>query len=139
MEYLDYSKIQKINACVGAFIMLRRQVGESVGWWNEKYFFYGEDLDLCYKLHQKNYQLYYYPYCQITHYQGISSGIINQSQNLSPASRQTRIRSALASTQAMRIFYQENLFQKYPLILRYLVLFGINILELFRVTKAKYF
>ena len=32
MEYLDYSKIQKINACVGAFIMLRRQVGESVGW-----------------------------------------------------------------------------------------------------------
>lgn len=139
MKYLDYSKIQKINACVGAFLMIRRQVGESIGWWNEKYFFYGEDLDLCYKLRQKNYQLYYYPHCQITHYQGISSGIISKSQKLSPASRQTKIRSALASTQAMRIFYQENLFGKYPPFLRYLVLFGIKILELLRVTKAKYF
>lgn len=139
MEHLDYSKIQKINACVGAFIMLRRQVGELIGWWNEKYFFYGEDLDLCYKLHQKKYQLYYYPYCQITHFQGISSGIISQNKSSSTASRQTRLRSALASTNAMRIFYQENLFDKYPPILRYFVLFGIKILELLRVIKAKYF
>lgn len=139
MEYLDYSKIQKINACVGAFLMIRKEVGESVGWWNEKYFMYGEDLDLCYKLHQKNYQVYYYPHCQITHNQGISSGISNQSQKLSAASRRTKIRSALATTNAMRIFYQENLFAQYPPFLRYLVLLGIKILELFRVIKAKYF
>lgn len=138
MEYLDYSKIQKINACVGAFLMIRRKVGESIGWWNEKYFFYGEDLDLCYKLRQKKYQLYYYPHCQIIHYQGISSGIISQSQKLSAASRQTKLRSALASTQAMRIFYQENLFHQYPPILRSLTLLGIKILEIFRVIKAKY-
>lgn len=135
MQYLDYAKTQKINACVGAFLMVKKRVGESIGWWNEKYFFYGEDLDFCYKLKQKNYRLYYYPGTSITHYQGISSGI---KKTESVASRQTRIRSALASTQAMRIFYQENLFKNYSFPVRFLVLSGIKLLEVIRVLKAKY-
>ncbi len=138
MEHLDYSKIQKINACVGAFLIIRRQIGQELGWWNEKYFFYGEDLDLCYKLKSHGYQLYYSPHCQIKHFQGISSGIKNQTKNLSQASRQTKIKIAKASTQAMRIFYQENLFPNYSPTTRFLVLQGIKLLESFRILKAKY-
>jgi len=135
MEYLDYSQTQLINACVGAFFMVRRRVGEDVGWWNEKYFFYGEDLDFCFKLKQKNYHLYYHPNTFITHFQGISSGI---KKTVSAASRQTRARSARASTQAMRIFYQENLFPHYSPPTRFLVLTGIKLLELIRVFKTKF-
>jgi len=135
MEHLDYSKTQKINACVGAFLMVRREVGNAIGWWNEKYFMYGEDLDFCYKLKQKKYNLFYYPETFITHYQGISSGI---KKTASRASRNTRARSALATTQAMRIFYQENLFSKYSPLTRSFVLFGIKLLEVIRIFKAKY-
>ena len=74
----------------------------------------------------------------MTHYQGISSGIKANTQTLSSASRASRIRSALASTQAMRIFYQENLLSAYPSFLRPLVMSGIKLLEFHRLLKAKY-
>ncbi len=137
LGHLDYTKIQKIDCCVGAFIMMKRRVGQSLGWWNEKYFFYGEDLDLCYKLHQKGYSLYFYPYTKINHYQGISSGIIDKSKNITKASVETKIRSAKASTQAMRIFYQENLINHYPKFLRWFIWQGINLLQVYRIAKIK--
>lgn len=138
LGHLDKTKLHPIEACVGAFLMVRKDVGKSIGWWNEKYFFYGEDLDFCYKLFKKGYRLYFDPNCNITHFQGISSGIKKQSQKFSKASRETKIRSAKASTSAMRIFYQENYFGSYPKITKTLVMAGINMLEQIRVFKAKY-
>lgn len=138
MGHLDYRKPQLIDACTGAFIMLKRSVGESIGWWNEKYFFYGEDLDLCWQLRQKNYQLYFYPGAKAYHYQGMSSGIVAHSQKKSAASRSTRLRAALASTEAMRIFYRENLMSRYPPFAQKIIWQGIALLEKYRLFKAKY-
>jgi hypothetical protein len=135
MEHLDYSKLQPINACVGAFLMVKLKVGGAIGWWNEKYFMYGEDLDFCYKLKLNNFKLFFIPDFKITHFQGISSGI---KKTKSTASRQTKTRSALATTNAMRIFYQENLIQNYSPFLKPLIMLGINLLEFIRVFKAKY-
>lgn len=135
MNYLDYSKVQQINCCVGAFLMVKKTVGDSIKWWNEKYFFYGDDLDFCYKLKLNNFKLFFIPQYKITHFQGISSGI---KKTKSAASRSTKIRSAIASTNAMRIFYQENLLNNYSPLLQPLILLGIKLLELYRVFKAKY-
>lgn len=131
----DFTRLQEIDCCVGAFFMMKREVGESVGWWNEKYFFYGEDLDFCYKIKQHGYKLFFVPDYKITHYQGVSSGIKKQK---TPVSRATKIRSALASTTAMKIFYQENLIHHYPPFFRPLIYIGINLLKLYRVFRAKY-
>ncbi len=138
LGHLDLNTTHQIEACVGAFLMVKRFVGNTIGWWNEKYFFYGEDLDFCYQLKQNNFNLYFYPHTKIFHFQGISSGIINKSKHLSLATRKTKIMAAQASTQAMRIFYQQNLFPKYNILTRFLVMQGINILEFKRVFRAKY-
>jgi len=138
MGNLDKSTPHKIDACVGAFLMVKKAVGDKVKWWNEKYFFYGEDLDFCYQLKKQKFNLYFNPNCKIIHYQGVSSGLINKSKHLSKASRETKIKVAKASTQAMRIFYQENLFSNYSAPIRLLVMVGIKILEFQRVFKAKY-
>ena len=135
MQSLDYSKLQKINACVGAFYLLKREVGQKVGWWNEKYFMYGEDLDFCCKVKKAGYSLYFVPDYKIFHYQGISSGI---KKTVSAASRETKARSARATTNAMRIFYKENLIHEYPPIFHPIIYAGINLLQLYRVFKAKY-
>jgi GT2 family glycosyltransferase len=135
---LDLEQTHPIECCVGAFIMMKKEVGQAINWWNEKYFFYGEDLDMCYKLKENNFNLYYYPHCTINHYQGISSGIIKHSQKITQASKQTKITVAKASTNAMRIFYQENLLKNYNIFTKYLILFGIKILEIYRITKARY-
>ena len=138
LGHLDYSQTQTIDACVGAFFMLKRSVGDNVGWWNEKYFFYGEDLDFCWQLKQHGFSLFFFPGTQTIHYQGVSSGGINQKQKLSTASRVTKVKVAQASTTAMRIFYQENLINHYPVYLQWIVWLGVDLLEFYRVFKAKY-
>lgn len=138
LGHLDLTTPHPIEACVGAFLMVKRQVGKTIGWWNEKYFFYGEDLDFCYQLNKKGYKLFFYPDTKIYHYQGISSGLISKSKHLSKASRKTKIMIAKASTQAMRIFYQQNLFKDYNFLTRFLVNVGINLLEVKRVFKARF-
>jgi hypothetical protein len=138
LGYLDKTVSHQIEACVGAFLMVKRNVGQKIGWWNEKYFFYGEDLDFCWQLKQHQYNLFFYPDAKIDHFQGISSGIINKSKRLSSASRQTKIKIAKASTQAMKIFYQENLLKNYNFLTRFIVIQGINLLTVYRIFKAKY-
>ena len=138
LGHLDITVPHPIEACVGAFLMVKRTVGQAIGWWNEKYFFYGEDLDFCFQLKQHHYNLFFYPFTKIYHFQGISSGIINQSKHISQASRQTKIKTAQASTQAMRIFYQQNLFKDYNPLTRFLVMQGIKLLEIKRIFKARY-
>ena len=138
LGYLDKTVPHKIDACVGAFLMIKKEVGDKIKWWNEKYFFYGEDLDFCYKLKQQKFNLFFNPDCKIIHYQGVSSGLINQSKHLSLAPRETKIKVAKASTQAMRIFYQENLFSHYSNLTKLFVMTGINLLEFKRIFKAKY-
>ena len=138
LGYLDKTIPHQIDACVGAFLMVKKRVGDKVKWWNEKYFFYGEDLDFCYQLKKQHFNLFFNPNCKITHFQGVSSGLISKSKHLSKASRETKIKVAKASTNAMRIFYQENLFSNYSAPVRFLVMTGIKMLEFQRVFKAKY-
>ncbi|MFA6369290.1 MAG: hypothetical protein WCX20_02845, partial [Candidatus Shapirobacteria bacterium] len=90
------------------------------------------------QLKQQKFNLYFNPNCKITHFQGVSSGLINKSKHLSHANRSTKIKTAKASTQAMKIFYQENLFSHYSSPVRFLVMTGIKLLEIQRVFKAKY-
>lgn len=134
-DYREYNKVTRLECCQGCFIMLRRRVGEKVGWWNEKYFFLGEDLDLCYQLKQHGFKLFLNPEAKIIHYHGVSSGL---QKTTSGATRATRIRSALASTAAMKTFYQLNLMDQYPRLLHPLIFLGINILKFYRLFKAKY-
>ena len=138
LGYLNKTVSHQIDACVGAFLMVKKEVGDKIKWWNEKYFFYGEDLDFCYQLKKNNFNLYFNPNCKIIHFQGLSSGLINQSKHLSSASRETKIKAAKASTEAMRIFYKENLFSHYSIPVKFLVMTGIKILEFQRFFKAKY-
>ncbi len=138
LGHLDKNKIHLIESCVGAFLAIKRSAGNSIGWWNEKYFFYGDDLDFCYRLHQKNHKLFFNPHFSIIHYQGISSGIKSQTQKISTATRLTRLKVTKASTKAMRIFYQDHLLPKYSKPIQALVMLGIKLLETLRITKTKY-
>jgi GT2 family glycosyltransferase len=135
LGHLDFNHPQIIDACVGAFIILKKRVGEIVNWWCPDYFFYGEDLDLCFQLQKHQFKLWYLPQYQIHHFQGISSGVKNTS---SKASRATKIKIAKASTDAMRIFYQRNLFKNYSQLSQKIILLGIKLLEWQRLLKAKY-
>lgn len=123
----DLTKIHTIPAGVGAFLLVRRSVGEKIGWWDEDYFFYGEDLQFCYNIWNVGYKIYYVPDVKILHLGGVSSGIKKQSQNITTANSETRRKVQGWRFDAMRIFYKKNYSNNNPL-LSWIVMRGIDFL-----------
>ncbi len=134
LGYLDLNTTHEIDSCVGAFMLVPRLVGEKIGWWDEDYFWYGEDIDFCYRVKKAGFKVMFVPKVKIIHYKGASSGI---KKTKSKADFKTREKAMLASTQAMRIFYQKHYRGKYPKPIEKLVFWGINLLEKASVRKAR--
>lgn len=137
LTYLPLDKIHEIDAAAGAFLIVRREVGESLNWFDEDYFWYGEDLDFCYRLKQKGWQIMFVPTTKIIHYKGVASGIKKHSQQISSAKKQTRIKATKASIEVMRIFFNKHYQKKYPRFVYWLVMSGIKLLEKIRLSRIK--
>ena len=127
VKHLDLSQTHEIDALAGAFMIVRREAGEEVGWWDEDYFFYGEDLDFCYMLQQKGWKIYYVPEFSVLHYKGVSGGLKKVSKDITTADTETKKRSTKARFDAMRIFYKKHYEQKYPWFITHLVYTGISL------------
>lgn len=127
MGWMDYTKIHEINACAGSFMFVRREAGDQIGWWDEDFFFYGEDLDFCLELKKKGWKIYYYPYVSITHYKGVSSGIKKISKEITTADLETKRFATKHRFLAMKILYQKHYVNKYPKIITWLVMQVINL------------
>ena len=135
-RYLGYTTEHEIDAVGGMFMLMRRSVGESVGWWDEDYPLYGEDIDFCYRLHEAGYRNLYWPTVTILHYKGVTTGMSKQSGSVSTAKKDTIRRVKGWSIQAMEIFYRKHYVQKYPFFINWLVFLGIKIMKFRRVTLA---
>ena len=68
-------------AISGGALMIKKTVFEKINGWNEKYFFYFEDLDLCRKLHRLNKSVYYDPRVCLIHRHGASGKTIATTDN----------------------------------------------------------
>jgi len=66
-------KPAKSEVITGACMMMRREVFEKVGMFNEEYFMYAEDFDLCWKITRAGYTNYFVGQGHIIHYGGASS------------------------------------------------------------------
>jgi hypothetical protein len=130
LGYLDLNKTHEIQALAGAFMLVRKKAGEDAGWWDEDYFFYGEDLDFCYMLRQKGWKIFYVPQYSILHYKGVSGGIKKISKDVTTANPETKIRSQRERFRAMRLLYKKHYEQKYPWIVTRLVYLGISLKQL---------
>jgi len=73
LGYLDESEINEIDILSGAFMLMRHKVLDKIGWLDETFFMYGEDIDLSYRITRAGYKNYYYPHTNIIHYKGEST------------------------------------------------------------------
>jgi len=64
-EYLmydaDYEKVQEIEWSRGAVFLIKKDVFWKAGGFDERFFLFCEDVDLCYRLKKMGYKNYYYP------------------------------------------------------------------------------
>lgn len=71
-EKFDTNRILQVDWVIGAFMMMTRKSYEAVGGFDDGYFLYCEDMDLCKRMHQCGYSVVYYPDATIE-YEGTRS------------------------------------------------------------------
>jgi len=73
LTYLSENETYEVDAISGSFMMMKKEAYQKVGGFDEQFFMYGEDLDLCYRVQQNGYKVYYVHDTQIIHYKGEST------------------------------------------------------------------
>ncbi len=63
-----------VDWVMGACMLIRRDRFDEVGGFDERYFLYWEDADLCRRLKARGYETRYVPAAQVLHVGGVSSG-----------------------------------------------------------------
>ena len=121
LTYLDENKITEVDAICGAFMFMKRDVLDKVGYFDEDYFMYGEDIDLCYRIKKAGYKIYYFPKVTTIHLKGESTS-------------KTKFSYVSNFYGAMSIFVNKNL-NTSSRILSYLLKSGIFLRSLVSYTK----
>ncbi|MBV6479470.1 MAG: hypothetical protein HGGPFJEG_02244 [Ignavibacteria bacterium] len=111
LTYLDENITHETDAICGAFMFIPKKVLEETGLFDEDYFMYGEDLDLCFRIKKKGYKIYYFPEVTTIHFKGEST-------------RKTNLSYVNNFYGAMKIFVRKN-FTGLPRILSIMIQLGI--------------
>jgi len=132
LGHKDFSKPHEIDLCISHFMFVRAKAQRDIGPWDEEFFVYGEDVDFCYRAKSLGWKIMYLPGIEVLHLKGVSVGTRKESKDITTASKETRDRMRQETTRAMRLFYEKHMMQKYPSLINFLVLNGINLMKFIR-------
>tara|TARA_B100001750_G_C15513456_1_gene605287 strand:- start:94 stop:933 length:840 start_codon:yes stop_codon:yes gene_type:complete len=72
LGHLDKTKNQEIKIVAGAFMMVSKNIINEINGFDEKFFLFGEDIDISIRTSKKGYKNYYLAETYITHIKGES-------------------------------------------------------------------
>ena len=72
MTYADPDAVTEVDAISGSFFCIKRDLYEKLKGFDEDFFMYGEDLDLCFRTKAAGCKNYYTPSTNILHFKGQS-------------------------------------------------------------------
>ncbi len=67
------STVRTADYVQGSFLLIRREIFQEIGGFDENFFLYGEDVDICKRVWDLKWKVYYNPDISITHYLGGNS------------------------------------------------------------------
>ncbi len=70
---IDFTVSQDVEWANGACLMVRKGLFEQIGGFDNRFFMYFEDVDLCRRIHQRGYRVWHAADCEIVHLIGRSS------------------------------------------------------------------
>jgi O-antigen biosynthesis protein len=73
LGHLDENQNHEVDVLAGAFMMVKKEVLDKVGGFDEIFFMYGEDVDLSYRIQKAGYKNYYFAGSHIIHFKGEST------------------------------------------------------------------
>lgn len=116
--HLPESETYFVECIVGAFMMIPKKVLDEAGAFDERFFMYGEDIDLCLRIHNKGYKTLYDGAHTILHRKRASS------KKSSVAKR--------AFYESMWLYFEKHFSKKYGKFISALVKLSIKTLELLK-------
>jgi hypothetical protein len=73
MSYWDYDTRREVDMVMGCCMLVRRAAIEQVGLMDERFFFYAEEADWCYRIRDAGWAIYFLPEARFVHYGGQST------------------------------------------------------------------
>ena len=73
LGFLDKEQIHEVDVLAGAFMLIPRKVLNTIGLLDERFFMYGEDIDLSYRIQKAGFKNIYFPKTSIIHFKGEST------------------------------------------------------------------
>lgn len=123
--FVDEHQTSEVDAVSGSFLLMPREVLNLVGGFDEEFFMYGEDLDLCYRVKKKGYQVVYYADAQMTHLKG-QSGLHAKSKEV-----------IFHFYNSMILFYKKHYIRQYNILVTCMVYCGVWLKYLLTILKSK--
>jgi GT2 family glycosyltransferase len=112
----------EVDAIMGAYFLVKREVIDKVGLLDEDFFMYGEDLDYCWRIKKAGYKIMYYPAAEITHFKY-------------GASKTVPFKTIGWAHSAMKIFYQKHYAQEHNFLFNQIIYLGISLRKYFVIAK----
>lgn len=112
MSDWDHATVRDVDWVSGAALMIRRDMLEKTGGFDEGFFMYCEDVDLCYRVHELGMRVVYFPHVSIFH-------IIGRSTNQVPT------RMTYMFHRSMYRFYKKHYAVKTSVFIRPLIIPGL--------------
>jgi O-antigen biosynthesis protein len=119
----DLSAPHEVEAINGGFTFIRREVFEEIDGWDEDYFLFGEDIDLCLRIAERGHRIMFYPQARARHRLGSTTGLKHNSPTTDPHVRDSSYNLFYDS---MRLFYDKNYRNRYGPLVRGAVLLSIE-------------
>lgn len=113
--FIDEDTTAKVDAVSGSYMLIDKNLYGELGGFDEDFFMYGEDLDLCYRISKLGKKIVYYADVSATHLKG-QSGLSHKNPSI-----------IYHFYNAMRIFYKKHYQKKYNPLVNFLVLKAIDI------------
>ncbi|MBK8606513.1 MAG: glycosyltransferase [Chitinophagaceae bacterium] len=73
LGHLNENVNNEVDVLAGAFMMIKREVLDKVGGFDETFFMYGEDVDLSYRIQKAGFKNHYFAESSIIHFKGEST------------------------------------------------------------------
>ncbi len=127
------TQIHDIDVLISHFMFVRRSVLEAISGFDEDYFLYGEDVDICYRIKARGWRILYFPNCEVLHLKGASIGVRNTTRKVYKRPLASRVRVRKYSTQAMELFLRKHYLSKYPKIYVYSMIYATRFLSWIRI------
>lgn len=122
LTYKNLNTVHEIDSPTAAFFLLKKNILDRVNGFDPDYFFYGEDLDLSYRIKNLGYSIWYYPL-----YSGLH---LKYQSGLKSSHNKTKAQSKKHFYKSMLLFYKKHYYQKYPRLLYYFVEMGVKLKSL---------